>query len=341
MQEAQDAITELTEMWMNGEIESEEEYQRRKAEIQDYYYEKLKQYSELYQVALTTDSNVIKDAWSTDFGDMMYKTEDWKASVDTYFAGAAESMQTWADVCGTVLEESGLDDVSKKVEEIDTKSNKLKETLIGEDGESGVVGAMMSEVEAAGALSEAYIGIQNEIDKTIAKYEKLLKKINEDYTNPETPEVDPAIKPEDEKKDPPKEDPPKEEKKEKTYDDKTKRGVALAIWNGGYGWGTGATRRNNLKSKGFDPDEIQNLVNNTNPNGNWQSRYGISDLSQYALKKFDTGGYTGDWAGSYGKLAMLHKKELVLSEGDTDNFLTGMNILDKIVSAIDLYSMNS
>jgi hypothetical protein len=33
MQEAQDAITELTEMWMNGEIESEEEYQRRKAEI--------------------------------------------------------------------------------------------------------------------------------------------------------------------------------------------------------------------------------------------------------------------------------------------------------------------
>ena len=172
MQEAQDAITELTEMWMNGEIQSEEEYQRRKAEIQDYYYEKLKQYSELYQVALTTDSEVIRDAWSTDFGDMMYKTEDWKVAVDDYFVGAADSMKTWAEVCGTVLEESGLDDVSAKVEEINTKSETLKTTLIGEDGESGVVGAMMSEVEAAGKLSESYIGIQNQIDEKIAKIKK-------------------------------------------------------------------------------------------------------------------------------------------------------------------------
>jgi len=119
MQEAQDAITELTEMWMNGEIESEEEFQRRKAEIQDYYYEKLKQYSNLYQIALTTDSNVIKDAWSSDFNDMMYKTEEWKGTVDEYFVGAAESMQTWAEVCSTVLSESGLDDISTKVGEID------------------------------------------------------------------------------------------------------------------------------------------------------------------------------------------------------------------------------
>jgi hypothetical protein len=115
----------------------------------------------------------------------------------------------------------------------------------------------------------------------------------------------------------------------------------LAIWNGGYGWGTGKTRRNNLEAKGFDPDEIQNLVNNTNPNGGWEKRYGITDLSQYAFSKFDTGGYTGSWAGSYGKLAMLHQKELVLNEGDTANFLAGMEFLDKIVSMIDLYSANA
>jgi hypothetical protein len=76
--------------------------------------------------------------------------------------------------------------------------------LIGEDGESGVVAAMMAEAEAAGKLSESYIKVQNEIDKLIKKYEELLKKVNEDYTNPNTPEVDPAIDPED---DPP-EDPP-------------------------------------------------------------------------------------------------------------------------------------
>jgi hypothetical protein len=30
---------------------------------------------------------------------------------------------------------------------------------------------------------------------------------------------------------------------DKKHDKKTKRGVALAIWNGGYGWGVGKTRR--------------------------------------------------------------------------------------------------
>jgi hypothetical protein len=54
-----------------------------------------------------------------------------------------------------------------------------------------------------------------------------------------------------------------------------------------------------------------------------------------------TGGYTGDWSGSYGKLAFLHQKELVLNAEDTRNFLESMNVLDKIISAIDLYSANS
>jgi hypothetical protein len=56
---------------------------------------------------------------------------------------------------------------------------------------------------------------------------------------------------------------------------------------------------------------------------------------------FDTGGYTGDWGGPEGKLAMLHKKELILNSGDTENFLMGMEILERIVSAIDLYTMNA
>ena len=66
--------------------------------------------------------------------------------------------------------------------------------------------------------------------------------------------------------------------------------------------------------------------------GGWQPR-------QEAML-FDTGGYTGKW-GSYGKWAMLHEKELVLNAKDTENFLAGMGILDKIISIIDLQSANS
>lgn len=37
--------------------------------------------------------------------------------------------------------------------------------------------------------------------------------------------------------------------------------------------------------------------------------------------KFDTGGYTGDWSSTQGKLAVLHQKELVLNKQDTANML--------------------
>jgi hypothetical protein len=54
-----------------------------------------------------------------------------------------------------------------------------------------------------------------------------------------------------------------------------------------------------------------------------------------------TGGYTGDWSGSFGKLAFLHQKELVLNKQDTENLLAAMEFLNRITSAIDLRAMNS
>jgi hypothetical protein len=53
-----------------------------------------------------------------------------------------------------------------------------------------------------------------------------------------------------------------------------------------------------------------------------------------------TGGYTGSW-GSYGKLAMLHEKELVLNQGDTANFLTSMEVLERILQVLDLQAVSS
>jgi hypothetical protein len=120
-----EAIRELTEMWMSGDIATEEEYRRRKDELQQYYYEQLQQYSSLYQTALTTDSAVVRDAWTTDFNDMIYKTDEWKTSVETYFTEAEVQMTAWKDVCNTVLEESGLDDMEAAVGDISTRSAEL------------------------------------------------------------------------------------------------------------------------------------------------------------------------------------------------------------------------
>ena len=52
--------------------------------------------------------------------------------------------------------------------------------------------------------------------------------------------------------------------------------------------------------------------------------------------KYDTGGYTGDWNSSQGKLAILHEKELVLNKDDTKNILGTVEMVRKLSSKIDL-----
>jgi hypothetical protein len=85
LREGQDAIMELTQMWMNGEIASWEEYERKKVELYEYYSEKLQQYSELQSVALATDTRVIQDAWTTTFYNSQTSVGNWKEAINGYF----------------------------------------------------------------------------------------------------------------------------------------------------------------------------------------------------------------------------------------------------------------
>ena len=52
----------------------------------------------------------------------------------------------------------------------------------------------------------------------------------------------------------------------------------------------------------------------------------ILDKYGYAIARFNTGGYTGEW-GEYGKLAVLHEKELILNKNDTRNLLDTIGML--------------
>ena len=63
-------------------------------------------------------------------------------------------------------------------------------------------------------------------------------------------------------------------------------------------------------------------------------------LTKGQLSGYDTGGYTGDWAGGDGRLALLHHKELVLNKEDTENILNAVNMvrelnISSILSSID------
>lgn len=55
-------------------------------------------------------------------------------------------------------------------------------------------------------------------------------------------------------------------------------------------------------------------------------------LTKGQLSGYDTGGYTGDWAGGEGRLALLHHKELVLNTQDTQNILAAVDSIRQIAS---------
>lgn len=48
---------------------------------------------------------------------------------------------------------------------------------------------------------------------------------------------------------------------------------------------------------------------------------------------YDTGGYTGDWHSSQGKIAMLHEKEIVLNKADTANILDVVSMVREMTSS--------
>ena len=114
-------------------------------------------------------------------------------------------------------------------------------------------------------------------------------------------------------------------------------GVAAAIWlDPNYaGWGSGATRASRLSSKGVAA--AQSIIDSQGPNGQLYRKWWKKDRSGYKFGAFDTGGYTGDWTGNDGRVALLHKKELVLNDKDTKNILQAVDVvrqIDGIMSSI-------
>jgi len=56
---------------------------------------------------------------------------------------------------------------------------------------------------------------------------------------------------------------------------------------------------------------------------------------QGEIPGFASGGYTGSW-GNTGKLAVLHEKELILNQSDTENLLTAVNFVRDLTRMISL-----
>ena len=121
----------------------------------------------------------------------------------------------------------------------------------------------------------------------------------------------------------------------RTLNEDTMSGIAGAIWiygSSASGWGTGNTRQARLSEK-FGSNyaqQVQDYINSHQDARNWSD---WQRLKNYYYSTFRSGGYTGDWGDDDGRLAVLHKKELVLNSQDTQNMLDMMKIAREVIAA--------
>ena len=347
IQEMNDAVRELTEQWQNGEITSKEEYQAKMLELEEYYGEKLKQFSHLHSVAVQTDSRVANEAWTRDFAHMTTQTGMWMTQVSGYASQVTVAFGNYQKGIAEVEQYAGadLDSLKTKTENIKTENEKLVTSIT--DPDKGLLQAMQKEIDKVDGITQSYKDWRTEIQGAIADQEKLAKLIgqeietetDDDETNDRKPVTETT----------PETTPPEGEPGGNPGDDGTpsyKKGVLSWTGNGSARiWTDSAGKTYSATSA--EGRAIQTAFNKAyGANGGYKGDYflGWNKLNADVLHEkygLSTGGYTGDWSGSFGKLAFLHQKELVLNKQDTENLLAAMEFLNRITSAIDLQAMNS
>lgn len=346
IQEMNDAVRELTEQWQNGEIASKEEYQAKMLELEEYYGEKLKQFSHLHSIAVQTDSRVANDAWTRDFANMTTQTSYWMTQVSGYADQVGQAFGRYQQGIAEVEKYAGadLDSLKEKTEKIKEENEKLVTSIT--DSENGLLAAMQKEIDKVSEITLKYAEWRDTIQDVIDKQEELAKQINKDIEQETDDDETNDYKPETET---PETTPPEGEPNGNPGDDGTpsyKKGVLSWTGNGSARiWTDSAGKTYSATSA--EGRAIQTAFNKAyGANGGYKGDYflGWNKLNADVLHEkygLSTGGYTGDWSGSFGKLAFLHQKELVLNKQDTENLLAAMEFLNRITSAIDLQAMNN
>ena len=365
MQEMYDTLTSITEAYFNGEIASQEEYEAQMLAAQEYYYQQLENYQDLYGIALDADTRVIQDSWTSSFRTMINNTENWKMKVEEYSASAAESLSKWYDKVDEISKRTGLDNIASNVKKVTEESNALRDAILGTDGKKGVVDALKDQINEVSKLTEEYAEYRSELKLIIEEYENLISAAERLAA--------------------------------------ANREVAASQNNnsssGGNSGGSGSRNNNSSSSSGSNSSSSSGSNSNSSgsssggrssgsSNTTTQNRYkatyqlqgrsntvsgyssenaarsaAISAIqaainaltgitfsektamanaarSSISIARYDTGGYTGSW-GPYGKLAVLDEKELILNKEDTVNFLASMEVLERILEMIDLQTVHS
>ena len=348
LQEMYDTLGELQERYLNGEFESADAYRLAQEQATVYYYDKLRQYSELYNIAFTTDSNVRADTWATDFESMTNNTQDWQEAVDEYLGEVNDAFDYWEENTKEANEVVGenLDETKEKVEAVTEASDELADEVVND-----VIPAIEDELDAVIDLTAAYAEQRDELIGAANAYRELADAIREKI-EAETGSVDYDSIDYNEGK---------PESPDSNYGEGSGSGAGSSgasaeaqatamrvaelidkvhkgsITQDASGW------TNNAKAAGYSAEEVSvaRQIFTTSKTGDDGKTYNYKKaLEILKAQGYDTGGYTGSW-GTDGRWALLHQKELVLNQEDTSNILATVDIVRQLISAIDVQSLYS
>lgn len=258
-----------------------------------------------------------------------------------YISEQKKLLDNLYDEYETVLNQR-LDDVdaliADMIDEINTNSASISDTITAETGKVGYdlsesmraiwsnEGSAYSIITRYGdSFTTALTSINNVLNSISANVASMISTSDEaadttaSSTTPSTPADAPTTPATSQ-------EPTTPPAQQSTLSDKDYYGVALAIWNGNYGWGSGQTRSQRLKAKGFDVSKMQSIVNQMGRDGYirsgaWVGKYyGIRDLAPFHYNKYLHGGLV-DYTGLAQLDGTPSEPEMVLDSTDTANLI--------------------
>lgn len=317
-------LKQLQQDYLDGNIASEEEYELRKSQIQEHYLGPegvLTTYSKLYNIAVQTDANATADYWGQEYGRMTQDTEAWKTAVNDYLLEIDDQIEDWKDVQNQANKEvqGALNNSKKATKELTDESKKLRDTL-----KNQVIPSIEKEIDAVREQTDAYANQRSELLALIATYERYLALLDKQIAGASGGDVDFSLE------------------AAKAFvsgdsegvssnlalrKDKTVIGVNTSVLDDRLANVFAAASGGSSYTK-KQQEDAKNLINKV-AEGN--SKFTDKTVSAIGFK---TGGYTGAW-GPEGKLAVLHEKELILNQDDTQNILSTVSLIRELVNMID------
>lgn len=317
-------LKQLQQDYLDGNIASEEEYELRKSQIQEHYLGPegvLTTYSKLYNVAVQTDADATADYWGKDYGKMTQDTEAWKIAVNDYLLEVDDQIEEWKNVQNQANKEvqGALNNSEKATKELTDESKKLRDTL-----NNKVIPSIEKEIDSVREQTDAYADQRAELLALIATYEKYLALLDKQIAGASGGNTDFSLE------------------AAKAFvsgdsegvssnlalrKDKTVIGVNTSVLDDRLANIFAAASGNSSYTK-KQQEDAKNLITKV-AEGN--SKFTDKTVSAIGFK---TGGYTGAW-GPEGKLAILHEKELILNQDDTQNILSTVSLIRELVNMID------